>query len=96
MYDLGKLLQTPASLTVFAGNFRPWPHIYQSRGRSKKFYTTIDRNLDRDLLALRTYDNRDDSIKYTRPLRTILNLFGQGIIDSLEFTLHKYSKLMVP
>ncbi len=90
MYDLGKLLQTPDSLTVFSGNFRPWPHIYQNRGRSKKFYTAMDRNLTRDLTALRTYDNRADNVKYTNLLRTILKLFGEGIIDSLEYTLHKY------
>ena len=50
----------------------------------------MDRNLTRDVTALRTYDNRDDNVKYTKLLRTILQLFGEGIIDSLEYTLHKY------
>ncbi len=50
----------------------------------------MDRNLARDVTALRTYDNRADNVKYINLLRTILKLFGEGIIDSLEYTLHKY------
>ena len=84
------MLQGPNSLSIFNLHFRPWPHIYQSRGRSKKFYKGIDRYLDRDLLALRNYHAREDSVKYTELLRKILALFGLGIIDSLEYTMGKY------
>ena len=84
------MLQGPNSLSIFNLHFRPWPHIYQSRGRAKKFYKGIDRYLERDLLALRNYHAREDSVKYTELLRKILSLFGLGIIDSLEFTLGKY------
>ncbi len=50
----------------------------------------MDRNLERDLLALRTFEAREDTVKYTTLLRNFLHLFGLGIIDSLEFSLHKY------
>ncbi len=90
MYDLALVLQTENSLSIFETNFRPWPHIYQDRGRSKKFYKGIDRYLERDLLALNNYGAREDSVKYTSLLRKILALFGLGMIDSLEYTLGKY------
>jgi hypothetical protein len=90
VYDLGKLLQTDLSLSIFELHYRPWPHIYQDRGRSKKFYKAMDRHLERDLLALNNFMAREDSGKYTILLRKVLELFGLGIIDSLEFTLSKY------
>ena len=90
LYDIGTLLQTEQSLSIFGVNFRPWPHIYQNRGRSKKFYKDMDRNLDRDLLALNNFEGREDGVQYTTLLRKILELFGLGIIDSLEYTLGKY------
>ena len=77
-------------MIVFDVNFRPWPHIFQSRGRAAKFYKAMDRNIHRDVIALRTYDTRDDADKYTTLIRRILNLFGLGIIDSLEYTMHRY------
>ncbi len=46
--------------------------------------------MDQDLAKLRTFETREDSGKYTTLLRTVLQLFGLGIIDSLEFTLKKY------
>jgi len=90
VYDLATMLQGPNCLSIFNLHFRPWPHIYQSRGRSKKFYKGIDRHLETDLVALRNYHAREDSVKYTELLRKILSLFGLGIIDSLEYTMGKY------
>lgn len=90
MYDVALLLQTDNCLAIFKPNFRPWPHIFQDRGRSKKFYAGIDRHLERDLIALQNYEDREDSVKYINLLRKILALFGLGIIDSLEYTLGKY------
>ena len=75
---------------IFDQHFRPWPHIYQNRGRSKKFYKAMDRHLERDRIALRNFHAREDSVKYTELLRKILALFGLGIIDSLTYTLGKY------
>ncbi len=90
MYDLGKLLQTDEAMCVFDVNYRAWPHIYQSRGPSAKFYKAMDRNFQRDVLALQTYEARDDADKYSTLIRRILNLFGLGIINSLEYTMHRY------
>ncbi len=90
MYDVALLLQTDNSLTIFERNFRPWPHIFQDRGRAKKFYAGIDLHLERDRIALQNYEGREDSLKYKILLRKILALFGLGIIDSLEYTLGKY------
>ncbi len=72
MYDLGKLLQTDLSLSIFELHFRPWPHIYQDRGRSKNFYKAMDRHLERDLLALNNFMAREDSGKHTILLRKVL------------------------
>jgi hypothetical protein len=90
VYDVARLLQTDNSLTIFEPNFRPWPHIFQDCVRSKKFYAGIDRHLERDLIALQNYEQREDSMKYKTLLRKILALFGLGIIDSLEYTLGNY------
>ncbi len=38
-HELGKLLQTDKALTILDPMFRPWPHIYQNKERSKNFYT---------------------------------------------------------
>ncbi len=90
MYDVALLLQTDNSLTIFERHFRPWPHIFQDLGRSKKFYAGIDRHLERDRIALQNYDAREDSEKYKTILQKILALFGLGIIDSFEYTVGKY------
>jgi hypothetical protein len=50
----------------------------------------MNRNFHRDVMALRTYEARDDADKYTTLIRRILNLFGLGIIYSLEYTMHRY------
>jgi hypothetical protein len=50
----------------------------------------MGRHSERDLLALNNFRAREDSVKYTTLLRKILELFGLGIIDSLEYTLSKY------
>ena len=49
LYDLGKKLQTEDSMVVFENGFRPWPHVFKGRGRSKKFYSRVDSNLVEDL-----------------------------------------------
>jgi hypothetical protein len=87
MYDFGQLLQTAASLRVFEHGFHAWPHIYLDRGRAKKFYTGLERTLDHDIAQLQGYQAREDATKYTGLIRTILGLFGKGIIDSLEHTI---------
>jgi hypothetical protein len=90
MYDFSKMLQAEKSMCVFETGFRPWPHLYLDRGRAKKFYNGIDANLDNDLANLRTFAAREDSEKHMTLLRTVLQLFGLGIIDSLEHTMKKY------
>jgi hypothetical protein len=50
----------------------------------------MDRHLERDLRGLKNYLGREDSVKYTTMLSKVLQLFGLGIIDSLEYTLTKY------
>jgi hypothetical protein len=92
LYDLGKLLQTDKALTILDPMFRPWPHIYQNKQRSKKFYTRLERSLDGDMERLRAYKERADLEKYEAMLMTVLKLFGQGMIDSLEYTMKDYLK----
>jgi hypothetical protein len=79
-------------MCVFDNGFRPWPHIFKPEQRSKNFYARIDANLTDDLARLRTYNDRDDSEKYKQILLAVLGLFGQGIIESLEFTMGDYLK----
>jgi hypothetical protein len=50
----------------------------------------MDRHLERDLRGLNNYLVREDSVKYQTMLGKVLELFGAGIIDSLEYTLTKY------
>ena len=92
LYDLGKLLQTDKALTILDTMFRPWPHIYQNKKRSKHFYTRLERDLQADLTRLRAYRQRPDVDKYEEMLRVVLRLFGEGIIASLEFTMKDYLK----
>jgi hypothetical protein len=49
-----------------------------------------DMNLVADMVQLRAYKGRADGAKYENMLRTVLGLFGQGIIASLEFTMKDY------
>ena len=78
------MLQGDSSMRVFANNFRPWPHVYKNKQRSKKFYEKMDLNLDEDLGRIRNYNEREDNEKYCGILREVLHCFGEGIIQSLE------------
>ncbi len=90
LYDLGTMLQSDTCLHVFQNGYRPWPHVYKDKGRARKFYATVDRHLTRDVLALRLDATREDSEQYTIIVRAVLDCFGKGIIDSLEFTMKDY------
>jgi hypothetical protein len=92
LYDLGLHLQTEGSLDVFKAGFRPWPHVFKGGGRSKKFYSRVDANLDEDLARIGINSHRADKDSYTAILREVLNCFGIGIIDSLEYTMKNYIK----
>ncbi len=92
LYDLGKKLQTEDSMVVFETGFRPWPHVFKGRGRSKKFYSRVDANLVEDLARIKNFMAREDSLKYCEILRDVLKCFGCGIIDSLEYTIKHYIK----
>jgi hypothetical protein len=92
LYDLGTKLQTDECMGVFEDGFRPWPHVYKGRGRSKKFYSQVDGNLKDDLTRIKNFLDRDDSLKYCKILRDVFKCFGYGIIDSLEYTMKHYIK----
>jgi hypothetical protein len=87
LYDLGSMLQSDACLIIFEEGYRPWPYVYKDKGRARKFYANVDRNLTNDLLALRLDDTRENYEQYTIIMRAVLDCFGKGIIDSLEFTM---------
>jgi hypothetical protein len=90
LYDVGCLMQTDKALVLLDSNFRPWPHIYQNKNRSKKFYMHMEQNLEGDLNKLRAYKGRQDAEKYEAMLRTVLGIYGKGIAESLEFTMKDY------
>ncbi len=90
LYDVGSLLQTENCMVVFDSLFRPWPHIYQNKKRSKKFYSHLEVNLERDMNKLRGFKGRADEEKYTGMVKQVLGLFGKGIITSLEYTMKNY------
>ncbi len=75
---------------MFDDNFRAWPHIYKDGGRSKLFYSKIERNMKEDLAMLRCYSAREDSVEYSGILKQVFQKFGEGIHASLTFTLKKY------
>jgi hypothetical protein len=83
------MLKTPKCMTVF-DEFRPWPHVYKPGLRIKTFYTHLDEHLKEDLVGLRTYLTRADSEVYGAILMEVFGLFGQGILDSLEYTMKDY------
>jgi hypothetical protein len=90
LYDFGILLQSDRCFDVFNNNFRAWPHIYKSGGRSKRFYDKIERHINEDLTTLRSYSNREDTTNYCAVMKQVLGKFGEGIHGSLTFTLKKY------
>jgi hypothetical protein len=63
LYSVGTLLQSDKAMDVFEDGFRPWPHVYKSYGRSKRFYAKVDLNLHGDLERLNIYKEREDSAK---------------------------------
>ena len=92
LYDVGTLLQTEDALKILEPSFRPWPHIFQNNGRSKKFYTNIEKTLASDMKLLRSFCGRADEEKYRLMLLAVFKLFGKGIVDSLEYTMKDYLK----
>ena len=92
LYDVGLLMQTEKALVLLEPYFRPWPHLYQNKKRSAKFYTNLEHNLEADMGILRAYKTRDDVQTYEGMLRTVIGFFGQGIITSLEHTMKDYLK----
>ncbi len=92
LYDLGLKLQTQDCMVVFEKGFRPWPHVFKGRGRSKKIYSRVDDNLEDDLTRIKNYLDREDSIKYCHIQREVFKCFGYGIIDSLAYTMKHYIK----
>jgi hypothetical protein len=73
-------MQTDKAMVLLESNFRPWPHIYQNKNRSKKFYKHLEHSLEEALNRLRSYKGRQDVEKYEAMLRTVLVIFGQGIV----------------
>ena len=92
LYDLGIKLQTEACFDILHEGFRPWPHVYKNKGRSRQFYKAVDRNLSDDLQRIGLNKDREDYDKYETIMRAIFKCFGLGIIDSLEFTMKDYLK----
>jgi hypothetical protein len=77
-------------MRVFETGFRPWPHIFKTEGRRRKFYEKVDFNLKEDLQRLNNFNTREDTEKYCGLLRQVLKCFGMGIIESLEYTMKNY------
>jgi hypothetical protein len=92
LYDLGTKLQTEACFDILHEGFRPWPHVYKNKGRSRQFYKAVDRNLSDDLQRIGLNKDREDYDKYETIMRAVFKCFGLGIIDSLEFTMKDYLK----
>jgi hypothetical protein len=90
LYDVGIVLQSENCMVVFDPKFRPWPHIYQDKNRSKKFYLHLEKHRERDMNKLRAFKGRADEEKYTGMVKRVLGLFGKGIITSLEYTMKDY------
>ena len=89
LYEFGKLLQTTDCMSVFEDGFRPWPRVMKE-GKSVKFYNRVDANIKEDLAKLRTYNAREDREAYCTILHQVFQLFGEGVIASLEHTMGKY------
>jgi hypothetical protein len=90
LYDLGTMLPGDTRFSIFEVGFRPQPHVFKGKGRPKKFYGAVDRNLTVALEVLRLNDTKDDAETYKTIMRAALRCFGMGIIDSLEFTMKDY------
>jgi hypothetical protein len=94
LYDLGKLAATNRQGVYY---FRSHvsgmaSYLLRKKERSKRFYTRLERDLEADVTRLRTYKQRADLDKYEEMLKAVLQLFGAGIIASLEFTMKDYLK----
>lgn len=52
----------------------------------------MDKDLKADLARIKNFMAREDTEKYCQILRDVLNCFGSGIIESLEYTMKHYIK----
>ncbi len=82
LYDLGIMLQTENSIMRVSDNgFRPWPHVFKSNGRSRRFYEKVDLNIGDDLQRLNNFKNREDSEKYCGLLRQVGDHRKSGVYN---------------
>ena len=70
--------------------YRPWPKLHEGDVVSDKFYGRLDRNKEEHMRELNNYTSRKDVLRYTKELRTQLELFGVGITKSLQRTMGHY------
>jgi hypothetical protein len=54
-------------MVVFDPMFRPWPHIYQDKNRSKKLYLHLEKHRERDINKLRAFKGADGRTKRNTP-----------------------------
>ena len=92
LWNVAVVLKGEEALQVLDDEFRPWPKVRVCEAASLRFYAKLERTREADLKELRNYETRVDIITYRDKLITILNLAGQAIHTSLEYTMGKYLK----
>lgn len=89
LWDLGDLIKGDTCLDIFKEDYRPWG----KRAGLEAFYSKREVAggiAEKKLTLLRAFESRTDKEKYVPILKKILNLFGEGIHESLERTMGDY------
>ena len=90
MWNVAVLMQSDEALSILEDDYRPWPKVRAGEAASQRFYHKLERNKEANLLELRQYETKGDVETYREKLLIILDLAGQAIHVSLEYTMGKY------
>ncbi len=90
LWNVGVLLKSDEALHILEEGWRPWPRVKDGKEVSWDFYDIHDRHKAADLNLLRAYGTREDVHQYTTVLKEVLNLFGDGIRESITRTMGAY------
>jgi hypothetical protein len=90
LWNVAVLLQTEDALSILDDDYRPWPKVRAGEASSQRFYQTLEKNKEANLIELRQFETKTDVETYRDKLLIILDLAGQAIHASLKYTMGKY------
>jgi hypothetical protein len=64
LWNVAVLLQTKEALSILGDAYRPWPKVRAGEASSKRFYQTLEKNKEANLMELRQYETKGDVETY--------------------------------